>query len=189
MTWYQKYNENYDVTAPRYVGMIIQDDDDINWAGKAFALLMLGDSTGPTIIRAHGGDALGIEEVITPLLSSYLNDTWYEFELVLDFSNKTYDISVREAGLSTWEATASGYLQNPNTATSFDQIWCKASHAEIRGYWDDVKVISGTPTYECGDWGYSLADLNKDCYVDFEDLAYLDAHVLEFLLRLLHHQP
>ena len=24
---------------------------------------------------------------------------------------------------------------------------------------------------ECGDWGYYPGDINKDCYVDFTDLA------------------
>ena len=165
ITWYQKYEDQGAAIKTVYGVMSISDDDDTSWAGKSFALLMLGGTTGPTIIEAHGADALGNEQKIT-LLSSYLDDTWYKFEMALNYTDKTYAIKVKQAGAANWEATANSYLQNPGTATSFDQIWCKGSDGQVYAYWDDIKVVP-----VCGGLGYSVGDLNEDCSVNMTDLV------------------
>ncbi len=155
MTWAQKYT-NHSATTDRYAAIAIFDDDNADWSDRALGINMKGDASGTTIITvddcADGNDAH-----ITTLLASYLVETWYEFKMELDLSNKTYEIKVKQAGIGSWEATASGLLRFAGSIDSFDRILCRATHSEVRGSWDNIKVKSVPyivkTTFEAGSGG------------------------------------
>ncbi len=49
----------------------------------------------------------------------------------------------------------------------------------FKGSLDDLSIISYRYDYECGDWGYATADVNKDCYVNIRDFALMASQWLD----------
>ncbi|MCD4831144.1 MAG: hypothetical protein K8R02_04965 [Anaerohalosphaeraceae bacterium] len=164
VSWFQKYKWN-SATYSNYAGMIVGDmsvgaDPNSNsWDDRAVAVLMRGDAYSTWNITVEGA---GPSQVL--IAGEYDDDTYYEFELVLDFQTKEYTANVKKAGAGTWEGTVSGTFENPEDTKSLDYVQCKVSREGIYGYWDNITVSA-----ECRGW--LLADMNADCYVDFRDFA------------------
>ena len=169
MKWWQKY-EYAGSTQNNYVGTIIGSDigeGTGEWANIAFAVTMQSDDTGAATEILVGCGTPGGNAISKVLLDSYNVNTWYGFELQLDFVDKIFEIKVRELGESKWEGSLSGYLRNPDISDSFDWIQCKTDRTGANGYWDDFEVsLQG-----CGGYGYAEGDLNQDCYANMTDFA------------------
>ncbi|MCD4831971.1 MAG: hypothetical protein K8R02_09260 [Anaerohalosphaeraceae bacterium] len=74
------------------------------------------------------------------LLSDFSLDTWYKFELTTDFSAKTFDLRVKQAGAGAWEAEDINRPFENSDADSFDRIKCRFWKDGDSGYWDDIKI-------------------------------------------------
>ncbi|MCD4831976.1 MAG: hypothetical protein K8R02_09285 [Anaerohalosphaeraceae bacterium] len=162
MTWLQYNASQSEVSGSRSSFVwIIDKSDPYNEAVK----VIMSEDLHAIVVSYGGGTAT--------LMSGMLDRVWYEFEMVLDFQAKEFDVRVKEAGNSFWQGTLDDLDFVDANCVSFDRIYCEASKDTVYGYFDDIKVVEGLPTYECGDWGYAKGDLNEDCYVDFEDMAIL----------------
>jgi len=160
MNWFQKYKDDGVTVSNQYVGVQIGDMSvGSGWADMALAVRMRGDRYGTWDIRVNAANPT--EQV---LLAAYDDDTYYEFDLVLDFQAKGYTVKVKKAGAASWEGEVSGDFRNSAKINSFDYILCKVAQPDAYGYWDNITVSA-----ECRGW--LPADLNADCYIDFKDFA------------------
>lgn len=167
MNWFQKYDHDSSIST-NYAGVIIGDMSvgadpcSSNWDDRALAVLMRGDAYGTWDITVEATDSYQVL-----IAGEYAENTYYEFELVLDFQTKEYTAKARLAGSGPdWQGTVSGGFLNADQTKSFDYIQCKVSKVGASGYWDNITVSA-----ECIGW--LQGDLNTDCYVDIKDFALL----------------
>ena len=90
--WYQLHQKLTETSGNRYTYTKIFDDA-IN---EATHVTMNTDSSSITVSTGFG---------TSTLLSEMQDNTWYEFEMTLNYQTKQFDIKTRLAGNSSWAAT------------------------------------------------------------------------------------
>ena len=133
MTWYMKHV--HAGTVKNYASVIIRDDG----GDVATEVYMLWDTDDSRTVKYRAGGS-------SYDLMSFADDTWYKFELALDFTanggNGEFDLTVTNTtdALDT-ETVSSRAFQN-SAADSFDVILCKHTDPNSdTAYWDDIKVV------------------------------------------------
>ncbi|MCD4831390.1 MAG: hypothetical protein K8R02_06230 [Anaerohalosphaeraceae bacterium] len=124
MTWYAKYDTDGS-------GIRNHRTYTTNDAGHCAAYIKMKPSEG---ITCNDG------VMVVTLLGSFSDNVWYEFELVPDFVNKTFDVKVKQAGNTEWATEETNLAFESDLCGSFDQIKCRFWKNLDAGYWDDIKV-------------------------------------------------
>ncbi len=134
ITWWQVVNDK-DVAHPDEVGRTGFYAED--W--KELTVVKMDDANGKIFVTTSSGDV--------ELLSSMLDNTWYEYELTADISAHTFTIKVKQGGASDWAAVRENLSFKDNTEVgSLARLKCYIAgggggetKAFLNGY-DDIKI-------------------------------------------------
>ncbi|MCD4831260.1 MAG: hypothetical protein K8R02_05545 [Anaerohalosphaeraceae bacterium] len=161
-TWYQKTKIISGTSENRYSYVEIRDNNDVNIA----AIIRLDSGEGVIDIDNNGS--------YTTIMSA-TDDTWYEFELELNYQTHKFDVRARLAGSAgAWNSVTEQDFYSPDS-DSFDRIYCRSKSDEAYGYFDDIKIA---PTHPCNGLGYPTGDFNHNCSVNMDDFTMLASHWL-----------
>ena len=124
MTWYQKTEIQTGTSDRRYSYVLITDDNyDIA------ARIQLNPGKGD--IEIYDGTNY------TKIMDA-VDNTWYEFEMTLNYQTQKFDVKARQAGSTgAWNVVTNQDFYS-SASDSFDRVYCRARCNEIYGYWDDI---------------------------------------------------
>ncbi|MCD4831977.1 MAG: hypothetical protein K8R02_09290 [Anaerohalosphaeraceae bacterium] len=125
--WYQLNQIQDSNTGDRHSNVWIIDDD----VDEATQVTMNADGNTISVHTADG---------VTTVLSNMKNDSWYEFELTLNYQTKKFDIKAKEANDVSWVGTLNDANFVSSDSDSFDRIYCRAASNKIFGFFDDITV-------------------------------------------------
>ncbi|MCD4831975.1 MAG: PEP-CTERM sorting domain-containing protein [Anaerohalosphaeraceae bacterium] len=126
VTWYQKTAIRVD-SGNRYSYFMIMDD-----SAKKAARIQVNPGNGNIEIYDGSG--------FTTIMAA-VADTWYEFEMTLDYSTKKFDIKAREAGSTDDWSTALNQDFYDADSASLDRVYGYGRSDSIYGYFDDIKIV------------------------------------------------
>ena len=127
VTWYQKTAIRED-SGNRYSYFLIMDDN-LNKAAR------IQVNAGDGEIQLYDG-SLPFTKIMDAVA-----DTWYEFELTLNYSTKKFDVKVREAGSSDDWSTALDQDFYSASSSSLDRVYGYGRSDSAYGYYDDIKIV------------------------------------------------
>ncbi len=133
-------------------------------------------------IRMHNttNDAVELQawdgDTLITLATGLFEHAWYDVKIDADYDTDTYDVSYRLYGSSAWKLVAddidfvvSGFgYGNYGGGDAFQAL--DAAAINSFGMLDNIFAFPSVPP-ACGEWGYSDADVNEDCYVNLIDFA------------------
>jgi hypothetical protein len=114
----------------------------------------------PYLVDADDGELVRISKIVTEDLTN-----WHHYSL--RYYNGELSLWIDDKFISSVSgATPSG------SSEPIRKLYIGADHYRTNtwlGQIDEVRLTKAVG--QCGDWGYSIADLNTDCYVNIDDLV------------------
>jgi hypothetical protein len=146
----------------------------------AQALFYLSGSLGADEVRLEGTytDLSGGNTRIKLYHQGSQGNNWRPIKYDGQWHHVVISLDPNEAVLTLDDVTTTTAIPTKPFQLRSTNIYAGSTSSNSRlyaGLMDEVKISipSITPTSQCGDWGYYAADLNRDCYVNLDDLLIL----------------